>query len=190
MNDENASGRLEVVHGSMFSGKTEYLIARLRREQARGRTVKAFKHTIDDRYDPDHLVTHRGDRFDALRAAGAAAILELCAAADVVAIDEGHFFAKELIPTVRELVSRGATVLVAGITYDAWGRAFEPMPQLIEMADEEIVRRAPCRVCGRPAPFTQRIVQVASRCMVGGMGDYEPRCREHFTALPGPPEER
>lgn len=174
----------------MFSGKTEHLIARLRQEQADGKTVIAFKHSIDDRYDPDHLVTHRRDHFDALRVPDAAAILERSAGADVVAIDEGHFFKMALVPVVKELAARGATVLVAGITHDCWGRDFEPIPQLVELADEEVVLQAPCRVCGEPAPFTQRITSINTLHMVGGLDDYEPRCAEHFTPLPGPPEQR
>lgn len=190
VNENNAKGRIEVVHGSMFSGKTEHLIARLRQEQARGKTVIAFKHSIDDRYDPDHLVTHRRDHFDALRASNAAAILDRCGNADVVAIDEGHFFRMDLIPVVEELTARGVTVLVAGITHDCWGRDFEPIPQLAELADEEVVLQAPCRVCGKPAPFTQRMSAVNTLHMVGGLDDYEPRCAEHFTPLPGPAEQR
>jgi thymidine kinase len=190
VNNSKAKGRIEVVHGSMFSGKTEHLIARLRQEQARGKTVIAFKHSIDDRYDPDHLVTHRRDRFDAVRVSNAAAILERCGDANVVAIDEGHFFKRALIPVVRELAARGVTVLVAGITHDCWGLDFEPIPQLAALADDEVVLQAPCRVCGNPAPFTQRMTAVNTLHMVGGLDDYEPRCAEHFTPLPGPPEQR
>jgi thymidine kinase len=183
-------GRIEVVHGSMFAGKTEYMIARLRQERAAGKTVVAFKHAIDDRYDADHLVTHGGDHFDAIRASDALAIPGLCGQADVVAIDEGHFFKAALVPVVEQLAARGATVIVAGITYDIWGRAFDPMPQLIEMADEEVVRQAPCRVCGSPAPYNQRNTPVNTLHMVGGLDDYEPRCAEHFTPVSIPPEPR
>ena len=190
MSDQQCNGRLEVIHGSMFAGKTECMIARLRRHEGQGRTVRAFKHAIDARYDPDHLVTHRGDHFQAQRVPHAAAILEVCADADVVAIDEGHFFKQELVAVVEKLRARGATVLVAGITYDAWGRAFEPLPELIALADEEILCRAPCRICGQAAPFTQRLVPVNTEHMVGGVGEYEPRCAEHFTPLAGPPEQR
>jgi thymidine kinase len=190
VSETNASGRIEVVHGSMFAGKTEHMIARLRQERSHGKTVRAFKHAIDERYDPDHLVTHRGDLFDAARVSSAAQIPPLCEGADVVAIDEGHFFGMDLVQVARRLADRGATVLVAGITNDAWGRPFEPIPQLVELADEEILLRAPCRVCGEPAPFTQRMVAVDSVHMVGGLDEYEPRCAEHFTPLPGPPEQR
>ena len=187
---QRITGRLEVVHGSMFGGKTEHIIARLRQEQSKGRTVKAFKHAIDNRYDPDHLVTHREDRFDALRVPDAASITEPCEGADIVAIDEGHFFKSALVPVVRTLLERGLTVIIAGITHDSWGRPFESIPQLVEMADEEVVIQAPCRVCGEPSPFTQRMTAVNTLHMVGGLDDYEPRCAKHFTPLPGPPERR
>ena len=188
--DTDGKGTLEVIHGSMLGGKTEYMIARLRREESAGKRVLAFKHTIDDRYDADHLVTHRGDRFDAVRVPDADTILERCADAEVVAVDEGHFFKAALIPVVNELTRRGVTVLVAGITFDSWGRPFDPMPQLAEMADEEVLRQAPCRVCGEPAPFSQRMTPIATEFMIGGADDYEPRCADHFVPFSEPPEER
>jgi thymidine kinase len=172
----------------MFAGKTEYLIARLRAEQARGRRVLAFKHAIDARYDADHLVTHNGDHFDAMRVSDAGAVLKHADQADVIAIDEGHFFKLPLVPVVQKLREQGKTVLVAGITHDSWGRPFEPFPQLTALADEEVLRQAPCRVCGEPAPYTQRMTPVNTEFMVGGLGDYEPRCAAHFTALPEPPK--
>jgi thymidine kinase len=174
----------------MFAGKTEYLIARLRTEQARGRRVRAFKHAIDERYGPDHLVTHAGDRFDATRVRAAAAILERASDVDVVAIDEAHFFKLPLVQVVQELRRRGLTVLVAGVALDAWGRPFEPMPQLAALADEVVTRAAPCSICGQPAPYSQRMAAVSTQFMVGGSGDYEPRCAAHFVPLPGPPEQR
>ncbi len=174
----------------MFAGKTEYLIARLRTEQSRGRRVRAFKHAIDGRYAPDQLVTHGGDRFEAIRVDGADAILDCTDGADVIAIDEGQFFKLPLVPVVQAMLDRGVTVVVAGITNDAWGRPFEPIPQLVALADEVVLRQAPCRVCGLPAAYTQLSTPVNTEFMVGGLGDYEPRCAAHFVALPGPPEPR
>ncbi len=174
----------------MFSGKTERLIARLRQEQARGRRVAAFKHVIDDRYDATHLVTHKQDRFNALRAKDAADIERTAADADVVAIDEGHFFGTPLIDTVRRLVAAGKTVLIAGLEFNAWGGPFEPMPTLAAMADNVIVRTAPCRRCGKPAHYSQRLVAVTSNLLVGGAESYEPRCADCFEPLPGAPPER
>lgn len=174
----------------MFAGKTEYLIARLRQAAKQGMRVKAFKHAIDNRYDATHLVTHTQDRFDAIPVPDAAAVLEQSNGADIVAIDEGQFFRNALVPVVRQLLDRGATVLVAGISHDAWGRPFEPMPQLSDMADEVVAKESPCRVCGEPSPYTQRMTAVNTLHMVGGLDDYEPRCKAHFTPLPGPPEKR
>ncbi len=174
----------------MFGGKTEHVIARLRQASTDGKRVRAFKHAIDNRYDPDHLITHRQDRFDAVRVPDAASILDRCEGADVVAIDEGHFFKLDLVPVVQQLLDRGVSVIVAGISHDAWGRPFEPMPQLSEMADEVVVCQAPCRVCGKPSPYTQRMTPVGTLHMVGGLDDYEPRCADHFTPLDAPPEER
>ena len=174
----------------MFAGKTEHVIARLRSEQAHGRRVRAFKHAIDGRYAPDHLVTHRGDHFEAVRVRDADAILQYANDVDVIAIDEGHFFKLPLVAVVQTLLDRGLTVLVAGITHDSWDRPFEPMPQLAALADEVVLCQAPCRVCGEPSPYTQRITPVNTEFMVGGVGDYEPRCAAHFVAAPVPPEQR
>lgn len=174
----------------MFGGKTERLIASLRQAQAAGRRVRAFKHCIDNRYDVLHLVTHTQDRFDAVPVPTAADILRQCDDVDFIAIDEGQFFRMELIPVVHQLLERGVCVIIAGISHDAWGRPFDPMPQLCDMADVVTEKQSPCRVCGKPSPFTQRITPINTLHMVGGLDDYEPRCREHFTPLPGPPEER
>ena len=167
----------------MFGGKTERLIARLRLAQAHGLRVVAFKHSIDNRYDATHLVTHTQDKFEAVPVVDAAALLARCGEAEFVAIDEGQFFKAALVPVVRELLERGVSVIVAGISHDAWGRPFEPMPQLREMADEVTTRQSPCRVCGKPSPFTQRMTPIDTLHMVGGLDDYEPRCGEHFEPL-------
>lgn len=174
----------------MFGGKTERLIAVLRRAEARGLRVVAFKHSIDNRYDATHLITHTQDRFPAVPVPDADSILAQSSGFDLVAIDEGQFFREPLIHVVRALLERGVGVIVAGISNDAWGRPFEPMPELAEMADEVTTRQSPCRVCGRPAPFTQRITPINTLHMVGGLNDYEPRCAEHFSPLGTPPESR
>ncbi len=182
-------GRLEVIAGCMFSGKTERLIARLRAAQRAGQAVIAFKHRMDDRYDPSHLVTHTQDRFDALRVGDVGELLEQSRSADVVGVDEGHFFGRPLIEAVRQLLASGRHVIVVGIDYDAWGRPFTPFPQLKEMADEVVQAYATCRVCGGQARYSQRMVPVESQLMVGGAEAYEPRCLRCFQPLPGPPPE-
>ena len=187
-NAPSAQGRLIVVHGSMFAGKTERMIAWLRHAETEGRSVRAFKHNIDDRYDAVHLITHTQDRFPATRVPSAEAILELSDGIEFVAIDEGHFFGDALMDVVKRLSDRGASVMVAGITHDAWGRPFSPMPELAEAADKIHACLSPCRVCGEPAEYTQRMVAVHSPTMVGGIDEYEPRCKEHFTPLTGSPD--
>lgn len=183
------TGRIEVIQGCMFSGKTEELIARLRHAKEHGLRVCAFKHAIDDRYDADNLATHIGEKFPALRAPDAAAIERLAADADVVGVDEGHFFARPLIDAARRMAASGKRVIVVGLENDAWGRPFTPMPQLADLAMNVVCKRIACTRCGAAAMFTQRMVPVTSRVMVGGVGEYEPRCREHFESLPGNPVE-
>lgn len=183
-------GSLVVIRGCMFSGKTERLIARLRSARERGLRVVAFKHQIDDRYDATHLVTHRDERFDALRAADATQIERQSATADVVGIDEGQFFGGALIAVVQRLVDGGKRVIIAGIDNDAWGRPFQPLPTLAALADEDVLTAAPCTKCGGEARYSQRMVTVDTNFMVGGVGDYEPRCAACFAPLPGPAPEQ
>ncbi|MHC4067105.1 MAG: thymidine kinase [Planctomycetota bacterium] len=183
-------GRIEVIAGSMFSGKTERLIARLRAAQKRGQRVGAFKHQIDDRYDPDHLITHTQDRFPAVRVPGAAEIVSRGGGMDTVGIDEGHFFGRPLIATVEQLAGSASRVIIVGLEYDAWGRPFLPMADLMERADEVLHMYACCRVCGGQARYTQRMVPLNSNIMVGGADSYEPRCQRCFQPLQGPPPEQ
>ncbi|HUU83817.1 MAG TPA: thymidine kinase [Phycisphaerae bacterium] len=185
-----AKGRIEVIAGSMFSGKTERLIARLRNAQTEGRHVGAFKHRMDDRYDPEHLITHTQDRFPAARVAGADEIVERSGELDTIGIDEGHFFGRPLIEVVRGLTDSARRVLVVGLEYDAWGRPFVPMAQLAEMADEVLHMYAPCRVCGGQARYSQRMVPVGTQTMVGGADLYQPRCQRCFEPLASPPPEQ
>ncbi len=146
-----ATGRIEVIAGSMFSGKTERLIARLRAAQTSGRVIGAFKHRIDDRYDPEHLITHTQDRFPAVRIDGAADIVTHSSRLDTIGIDEGHFFGLSLITAVRQLADAGKRVIVVGLEYDAWGRPFPEMARLMELADEVLHMYSACRICGGQA---------------------------------------
>jgi thymidine kinase len=187
LSEHRTDGRIEVIQGCMFSGKTEELILRLRAAQRDGLRVIAFKHAIDSRYDPDHLITHTRERFDATRVPDAAGIEMLAADAQVVGIDEGHFFNLPLIECVRRLARTGKRVIVVGLENDAWGRPFDPMPQLAAMASHVVTRRVACTRCGDAAPYTQRMIPVTDRTMVGGEGEYEPRCRRHFEPLEGAP---
>jgi thymidine kinase len=183
------AGRLEVITGSMFSGKTERLIARLRAARTEGWRVGAIKHEIDNRYDPNVLITHTEDRYPAVRVGSAAEIVAAAGDWEVVGIDEGHFWGLSLVDAVSGLVAGGRRVIVVAIEFDAWGRPFPPTPQLSESADEVLHLYAPCRVCGKPARFSQRMVPVHSSVMVGGAEAYEPRCKRCFVPLDGIPPE-
>lgn len=167
-------GRLVVIRGCMFAGKTARLIALLVAAERAGRRVAAFKHARDCRYARDGLVTHDGRTHPALalvdtQAARAAAT---AAVADVIGVDEAQFFWPPLAPLCAEWRAAGRLVLVAGIHHDAWGREFPPLPALAAAADEVDTLAAPCTVCGAPAEFTQRMTPVVDGNLIGGAGDF------------------
>jgi thymidine kinase len=168
----------------MFSGKTARLIDALEAARAAGRSVCAFKHPLDRRYDPCQLATHDGRRFPATIVATPTEVRERGAAVQVVGIDEAQFFGRELAHACETMRARGQHVVVAGIDHDAWGRPFPPLPRLKEIADAVLLLEVPCRVCARPARYSQRMVPVTNTDMVGGPGEYEPRCAECFQPLP------
>ena len=183
---ESGGGRIEIICGCMFAGKTSHLIARLAEEEAVGRRVAAFKHQLDKRYDPACLVTHNGRSFMAAAMGEPEAIPARIDEAEVVGIDEAHFFGRPLIGVCRQLADAGRHVILAGLDRDAWGQAIPPLPQLKPIADAVTVLHAPCKVCGRPARFSQRLTPVVDGQMVGGPEEYEPRCEVCFTPLPLP----
>ncbi len=183
MSDTGRQGRVHVICGPMFAGKTARLIERLHAAQQQGRPVVAFKHADDVRYSPGALATHDRRRFAAVPVRDVETIRQRVGSAEVVAIDEGQFFGPALVELCRELRAAGRTVIVAGIDYNAWGQPFEPMPQLKAVADEVEVLTIPCTVCGRPARFSQRMSPPEGRDMVGGPGQYEPRCERCFEPL-------
>lgn len=182
-------GRILVIAGCMFAGKTKRLIEELRRAEAGGRRCAAFKHALDDRYAPSALATHDGLQLPARPIATPEALLAEAGRADVIGIDEAHFFGRLLAGVIRQLRDKGRHVIAVGLDNDAWGRPFPPFPQLKEMADEIVLLRAPCTVCGEPAPYSQRMVPVTDEFMVGGLSEYEPRCAKCFVSLPPPAPE-
>ncbi|MGE0479357.1 MAG: thymidine kinase [Phycisphaerae bacterium] len=181
-----APGRLTVICGCMFAGKTAELIERLSAAQHAGKSARAFKHAIDVRYQAGRLATHDGRTFPAQVASSAAEIAARRGDARVVGIDEAQFFGRALVAVCRTLTAAGVGVIVVGIDHDAWGRPFPPLPELKTLANEVRVLSAPCRVCGRPARFSERMVPVTDPLMVGGPEAYEPRCEACFHPLPAP----
>ncbi|HTP98113.1 MAG TPA: thymidine kinase [Casimicrobiaceae bacterium] len=174
------SGWIEVIVGSMYSGKTEELIRRLRRAQIARQRVEIFKPVIDDRYARDHIVSHSELRIPSRAIRKAEDILRWAHEAQVIGIDEGQFLGEKLLEVCEKLARQGKRVIVAGLDQDYMGRPFEPMPQLLAVAEFITKTLAICMVCGAPANRTYRKVARGGRVVVGGADLYEARCRRCF----------
>jgi len=175
------AGWIEVIAGSMFSGKSEELIRRLRRAQIARQKVQIFKPSIDERYSETQIVSHSEMRIESSVVSSAGEILSLVGLdTDVVGIDEGQFFDQALVRVVNQLADQGKRVLIAGLDMDYLGRPFEPMPQLLAIAEDITKTRAICMNCGNPASYTQRLIHRRERVVVGAAGAYEARCRQCF----------
>jgi thymidine kinase len=178
---QNTTGWIEVIAGSMFSGKSEELIRRLRRAKIARLKVQVFKPEIDIRYSRDHIVSHSEMRHESGAVRSAREILELLdPATEVVGIDEGQFFDNDLVEIANQLAARGVRVIIAGLDQDYTGRPFEPMPQLLAVAEYITKTHAICVRCGQPANYSQRIVEVEGQVVVGAGDAYEARCRRCF----------
>src|SRR5512134_1228145 len=165
----------------MFSGKSEELIRRLRRAQIARQKVQIFKPALDTRYAADHIVSHSEMRIPSTAVESARELLEQVETdTEVVGIDEGQFFDLELPAVCNTLADRGKRVIVAGLDQDYLGKPFEPMPQLLAIAEYITKTLAICMVCGNPANHTQRLVASDDRVLVGATGLYEARCRVCF----------
>jgi thymidine kinase len=174
-------GWIEVIAGSMFSGKSEELIRRLRRAQIARQRVQIFKPIIDDRFSDDHIVSHSEMRIASQNVRDSGELVRLVdPLTDVIGIDEGQFFDVRLPDACNALADSGKRVIVAGLDQDYLGRPFEPMPQLLAIAEYITKTRAICAVCGDPANHTQRLVASSDRVLVGATGLYEARCRHCF----------
>jgi thymidine kinase len=177
-------GWIEVICGSMFSGKTEELIRRLTRATIARQRVQAFKPAVDVRYGRD-VVSHSGQRTASIEVENAAEILDrLDPDTKVVGIDEAQFFGADLVDVVEEIAASGRRVIVAGLDQDYRGRPFEPVPQLLAIAENVTKTMAVCMVCGHPANKTQRLVEQEDRVLVGAGEAYEARCRRCWTPDP------
>jgi thymidine kinase len=175
------AGWIEVITGSMFSGKSEELIRRLRRAQIAKRKVQTFKPRIDNRFSEDHIISHSEMRIASENLVTSRELLErVLGDTEVVGIDEGQFFDLELPAVCTTLADQGRRVIVAGLDQDYLGKPFEPMPQLLAIAEYITKTLAICMVCGAPANHTQRLVASSERVLVGAQGTYEARCRHCF----------
>ena len=177
-------GWIEVICGCMFSGKTEELIRRLRRAIIARQKVAIFKPRIDNRYSENHLVSHSELKIPSTVVDNARQILELSLESHVVGIDEAQFFDEELVEVSKKLANMGKRVIIAGLDMDYRGEPFEPIPQLLAVAEYITKTSAICVICGNPAHFTQRKIKKGDRVIVGASDIYEARCRNCFE----PPE--
>lgn len=173
-------GWIEVICGGMFSGKTEELIRRARRAHIAGQNVVIVKPAIDVRYQKDHVVSHNATALPSVIAETADQIILLTGNADVVCIDEAQFFDNRLIEVANTLANDGKRVICAGLDMDYLGRPFEPMPQLLAIAEYVTKLHAICAESGMIAHYSQRIVENSDRVLVGESDSYEPRARHCF----------
>lgn len=173
-------GRIEVVCGSMFSGKTEELIRRLKRAKFAKQKVEIFKPSIDTRYSDEEVVSHDRTSILSTPVDSSASILLLSSDIDVVGIDEAQFFDEGIIEVCNELANRGVRVIVAGLDMDFKGIPFGPMPALCAIADDVMKVHAICVRCGSLAYISHRIVAGDRRVLLGETGEYEPLCRECY----------
>ena len=170
-------GRIEVVCGSMFSGKTEELIRRMKRAQFAQQKVEIFKPAIDTRYSDDDVVTHEGVSIHSTPVDNSSSILLLGNECDVIGIDEAQFFDDHLVDVCNELAEKGVRVIVAGLDMDFRGVPFGPMPALCAIADDVMKVHAICVRCGAQAYVSHRKVQEEKRVLLGEVNEYEPLCR-------------
>lgn len=186
-------GRLEIIRGCMFSGKTEELIRRLNRLKYARQTFLAFKPALDNRYSETEIVSHNNISIKAFVVSEPREIFNIIekhgSDIDVVAIDEAQFFDHSLVRTAQLLVSSGYRVIVAGLDTDFRGEPFGPMGSLLAVADEDIQLNAICTICGQPANRTQRLIDGKPArwndpiILIGAKDRYEARCRKHHEIL-------
>lgn len=176
-----SAGWIEVIAGSMFSGKSEELIRRLRRAKIARQKVQVFKPDIDSRFSDNHIVSHSEMRHESANSRSAAEMLaRVDADTEVVGIDEGQFFDNELVTVANSLARRGVRVIIAGLDQDYTGKPWEPMPQLLAIAEYITKTHAICMKCGQPANYSQRTFESEERVAVGAADKYEARCRRCF----------
>jgi thymidine kinase len=178
--EKRLKGRIEVICGSMFSGKTEELIRRLKRAKFARQKVEIFKPAIDTRYSEEEVVSHDHTSILSTPVESSGAIMLLSSDIDVVGIDEAQFFDQGIVDVCNELANRGVRVICAGLDMDFKGVPFGPMPALMAVADEVSKVHAICVRCGSLAYVSHRIVEGDKRVLLGETGEYEPLCRDCY----------
>lgn len=177
------TGCIEVICGSMFSGKTEELIRRLRRAKLANQKVAIYKPVIDNRYSDEDIVSHDDTHIPSVSISSPAEMLTIDAGVRVVGIDEAQFFDESLVNVVQFLAKRGVRVIVAGLDMDYLGNPFGPMPKLMAIADDVQKVHAICVKCGNLAGYSHRIVKNKELVLLGEKDSYEPVCRDCFNKL-------
>lgn len=178
--ERRGRGRIEVICGSMFSGKTEELIRRMKRAEFARQRVEIYKPMVDTRYSKDDVVSHDHNVIPSTPVDSSAEILLLSGDIDVVGIDEAQFFDNGLADVCNELANRGVRVIVAGLDMDYLGKPFGPIPYLLAIADEVTKVHAICVRCGSLAYISHRLVHNDKRVLLGEKQEYEPLCRECY----------
>ena len=176
------AGSIEVICGSMFSGKTEELIRRMKRAQFAKQTVAIFKPCIDVRYSEDKVVSHDSHSIPSTPIDSPTKMLELSSDVEVVGVDEAQFFDNSIVEVVQELANKGIRVIIAGLDTDFLGKPFGPMPALMAVAEDIQKVHAICVRCGSPANHSHRLSKSEELVLLGEKDEYEPLCRHCYNA--------
>ena len=176
------AGSIEVICGSMFSGKTEELIRRLKRAQFAKQKVEIYKPCIDVRYSDDKVVSHDSTSIPSIPIDSPAKMIEISDNVEVVGIDEAQFFDESIVEVVQTLANKGIRVIIAGLDTDFLGKPFGPMPNLMAVAEDIQKVHAICVKCGSPANHSHRLIANDALVVLGEKDEYEPLCRHCFNA--------
>ena len=176
-------GWIEVVCGSMFSGKTEELLRRIKRAKFANQKILLVKPSVDKRYSDKKVVSHQGSSQEAILVNSSKEILEVWKKERVVAIDEAQFFDEDIVEVCNTLAKNGARVIIAGLDMDFKGVPFGPMPKLLAIAEYVTKVHAVCLSCGNLAQFSHRIVKDQKQVMLGAVEEYEPLCRDCYNKI-------
>lgn len=181
----NSTGWIEVICGSMFSGKSEELIRRLRRAQIARQRVQIFKPKLDSRFSEHHIVSHSELKIASQAVMSSQEVLRAVHdRTEVVGIDEAQFFDSGIVEVCQKLANGGKRIIIAGLDKDFRGKPFDPIPELLAVAEYITKTLAICMKCGNPANYTQRLISSEERILVGAEEAYEARCRRCFEPPP------